>query len=66
VLDPPQLGVPIPGYSVAEALSYQGVDELRLSPRWRTQADLSALKGRIIRLGFHLENARFYAFQVQP
>ena len=59
-------GQPIPGFSQSEARAFEGVDELRLQPKWRAHADLTALKGQIIRLRFHLTNARLYAFQVKP
>ena len=31
---------------------------------WKRHADLSALKGRTIRLRFNLRSAKLYAFQV--
>lgn len=35
------------------------------SPRWKTQADLSNLQDRIVRLKFYLDTARLYAFQIK-
>ena len=57
-------GEPIPGFSAKEAAEYKGIDELRLKPKWTNDSHLSKLKGRIIRLKFHLKNARLYSFQV--
>ena len=53
------------GYAGKNAESAHGVDELRWQPRWRKQADLSALKNQTVRLRFTLRNASLYAFQVQ-
>lgn len=44
---------------------YEAVDELRLRPRWRGDRNLEALQGRVVRLRFHLRNAKLYAFQVK-
>ncbi len=44
--------------------SLANVDELRLQPNWNSK-DLSALKGKTIRLKFYLENAKLYAFQIK-
>ena len=45
-------------------MQYRGVDELRLEPEWKNGGRLSTLKGRVIRLKFHLRNAKLYSFQV--
>jgi hypothetical protein len=58
-------GEPIAGYTLDEAWGYRGVDELRLEPRWKDRLDLEALKGRVIRLQFQLQNATLYSFQVR-
>ncbi len=63
VLD--EAGQPVPGFTEKDAQVFRGVDELRLQPRWNTHADLAALKGKVVRLKFHLANARLYAFQVK-
>ena len=55
---------PIPDFSVKEANIFSGVDELRLRPQWNSK-DLSALKGKTIRLKFYLLNAKLFAFQVK-
>ncbi len=66
VLDPPHLGVPIPGFSHTETVHYRDIDDLRLNPRWKEHVNLAKLKGRIVRLKFYLENAKLYSFQVEP
>jgi hypothetical protein len=57
-------GKTIPGFSASEAKAYEGVDDLRLAPRWKAGHDLSALRGKVIRLKFHLRNAKLYSFRV--
>jgi len=56
-------GQPLAGYGSDDATTYRNVDDLRLSPRW--QKPLSEIRGRIIRLRFHLRKAGLYAFQFQ-
>lgn len=56
---------PIPGFAGKAAKKYKSVDELRLSPEWKKDADLSRLKGKTIRLRFTLQNAKIYAFAVK-
>ena len=58
-------GKSIPGFAAEDAEPYDDVDELRLSPRWSNNEDLSTLKGQVARLRFRLRNARLYAFQIQ-
>jgi len=53
---------PIPGFSGDDAKNYAAADELRLQPRWKDDADLSSLQGRIVRLRFQLQNAKLYSF----
>jgi len=57
-------GEPIPGFSAKQATQYKRVDELRLTPTWKNGSRLSTLKGSVIRLRFHLRNARLYSFQI--
>jgi hypothetical protein len=57
-------GEPVPAFAAEQAQSYDGVDELRLAPQWKSEEGLSALKGQTIRLKFYLRDARLYAFQV--
>ena len=58
-------GEPIPGFTAGDAEFYNHIDELRLKPRWKNNEDLSALRGRTIRLKFHLHDSQLYAFQIQ-
>ncbi len=62
VLD--EAGQPIPGYSQRDAEVFKALDELRLRLSWKGQENLAVLRGKIIRLKFHLKNAKLYAFQV--
>ena len=61
VLD--EKGRPLPGFSGREAEACSDVDNLRLEPRWKDSL-FSTLKSRVIRLKFHLKNAKLYSFQV--
>ena len=58
-------GKPIPGFSGKDAKKYRAVDELRLEPHWNDGADLSSLVGQVVRLRFHLAQAKLYAFQIK-
>ena len=58
-------GGPVAGFSGEQAVRYTGVDELRLVTQWENHRDLSTLMGKTIRLRFHLNNAKLYAFQLQ-
>lgn len=58
-------GQPLPGFSGNAAKMYRGYDRLRLQPRWHGQANLSSLRGKVVKLRFTLQNARLYAFQVR-
>ena len=57
-------GRPLPGFSGPEAETVSNVDNLRLEPQWKGSL-LSALKGHMVRLKFHLEKARLYSFQIR-
>jgi len=58
-------GKPIPGFSGKDATECRAVDNLRLKAAWKKHKDLSALKGKVVRIRFRLRNARLYAFQIQ-
>jgi hypothetical protein len=58
-------GKPIPGFTSRETISSIGVDELRFIPQWKSNNNLSALKGKTIRLKFYLQNAKLYAFKIK-
>lgn len=64
VLD--EAGAPIESFGQADATPIAGVDKIRATAQWQGKGDLSSLKQRVIRLRFHLKNARLYAFQIQP
>ncbi len=59
------VGQPIPGYTYKESKPLKGADGLRLISQWEKQPDLAVLKGKVIRLKFHLMKAKLYAFQVK-
>jgi len=59
-------GDPLPGFSGSEAVRHRQVDQLKLEPAWRGGQTLSSLRGRTVRLRFHLENAVIYSFQMLP
>jgi len=59
-------GKPIPEYVDDHVKSYEGVDATELEPAWKNHADLSALKGQVVRLKISLDNARLYSFQIRP
>ena len=56
-------GKPISGFSGDAAKAYRGYNDPRLEPKWK--ADLSSLKGQVVRLRFTMENAKLYAFQIR-
>jgi len=58
-------GRPIRGFAGKAARKYKSVDELRLRPEWKKDADLSRLKGKTVQLRFTLQNAKLYAFAVK-
>jgi len=60
VLD--EKGNPIEGYAAEQAKLYKDIDQLRLSPKWKGG---KGLKGKVVRLKFHLRNAKLYAFQIK-
>jgi len=59
-------GQPIPGFARQDCREIKGIDELRLQPKWARHADLVSLNGKVIRLRFDFQNARLYAFKVNP
>lgn len=58
-------GVPLPGFSLAEADLIQG-NHLCKVATWAGKDDVSALKGRPVRLRFVMRAAKLYAFQFAP
>lgn len=55
-------GQPIPGYALADMPELYG-DEFEAAATWKTGADLSRLKGRMIRLRVRLQDADLYALR---
>ncbi len=55
-------GDAIPGYSLAECDGLEG-DQLWSPMTWRGKSDLSALRGKLIRLRFILNRVRLHAFR---
>jgi hypothetical protein len=49
--------------AVADGLENAGTTKGDGWPRWKQHSDLSALQGQIVRLKFHLQNAKLYSFQ---
>ena len=64
VLD--QKGKPIRGFSAEQCHGLQEIDSLRVPVDWNAQRRLADLKGEVVRLRFRLQNAKLFAFQVQP
>jgi hypothetical protein len=54
----------IAGYAGKWADALKRTDSVRLRPAWGEHKDLAPLVGRVVRLRFHLANAKLYAFQV--
>jgi hypothetical protein len=44
---------------------YSRVDALRIEPRWAGERNLEPLRGEVVRLRFHLRNAKLYSFQIR-
>jgi hypothetical protein len=57
---------PLPDFSGRNSLVYSSVDTVRLQPRWKRATNLSALRGKTVRLKFNLSNTKLYAFQIRP
>ena len=57
-------GVPLDDFQVSASVPIQ-TSRLSKNVRWKQQADLRAIVGSVIRLRFHIFNARLYAFQVK-
>ena len=55
-------GQPIAGFSRNEALPLNG-NSVRLPVRWKGDPDLNKLAGQPVRLRFHLQDCKLYAFQ---
>jgi hypothetical protein len=53
---------PVPGFT-AESCEHVQADGLALPVRWKA-AQLAALRGKPVRLRFHLFNARLYSYTI--
>jgi hypothetical protein len=62
VLD--EAGRPCAGFAKDDGRPLAKADALRHRPAWKADAALASLTGQVIRLRFHLQNTRLYAFQV--
>jgi hypothetical protein len=58
-------GKPIPGHELASCLPLTG-NSIRRTVTWKAGADISPLKGSVVRLRFQLKNADVYSLQFQP
>ena len=55
-------GKPLPGFGLSDCREVAG-DDLEREVRWSGGAEVGALRGRPVRLRFHLKDADLYAFQ---
>ena len=55
-------GVPIPGFTAAEADEING-NHVRIIASWQGSRDLRSLEGRTVRLRFVMRDANLYSFQ---
>ena len=53
---------PIAGFAKSEAVAVNG-NSVRMPVRWQQGSDLSSLAGRPVRLRFHMQDCKLYAFQ---
>ncbi|GBC83552.1 hypothetical protein HRbin10_02702 [bacterium HR10] len=55
-------GTPIPGYATEECDGVEG-DVLWEPIRWKGRSDCSTLRGKLLRIHFHIRRGRLYAFR---
>jgi hypothetical protein len=58
-------GIALPGYALADMEPLFG-DELDAVIRWKQRADVSELRGRVVRFYFELREADFFSLQIVP
>jgi hypothetical protein len=58
-------GQSIPGFSKEDCDPFGG-DDLRRLGTWKGRADLGSLRGKTIKLRFHLDKAKLFSFQFVP
>ncbi len=61
ILDP-ETGEPLPGYSREDCQSFRG-DSIAHTVSWKKKFDLTALKGRVLQLRFHMQRSKIFSFQ---
>jgi len=57
-------GKPVAGYEAENCVPLRG-DSLQANVTWASGADLSALRGQVVRLRFHLQQADLFSLQFQ-
>ncbi|WP_166830513.1 glycoside hydrolase family protein [Thalassoroseus pseudoceratinae] len=58
-------GQPIAGHDIKDCTPLTG-DAISKTVTWKKSADISTLKGKSVRLRFHIQNADLYSLQFQP
>lgn len=56
---------PFPDYDKNHSQNLKDVDEIRFTNQWNDERNLSALKGKVVRLRFRLRNAKLYSFTIK-
>ncbi len=56
---------PYDKYDKDHSQKSSGVDKIRFRNQWKGDRNLSGLKGRVIKLRFHLRNAKLYSFTIR-
>lgn len=46
-------------------MTWAGVDQIRFINRWKDDANLSGLKGNVVKLRFHVRNAKLHSFTIK-
>jgi hypothetical protein len=57
-----QAGMPVPGFTLAEAHELVG-DEIGRTYNWKKGMDVSALRGKPVSVRFHLKDADLYSYR---
>lgn len=57
-------GTPLPGYSLEDCDGLEG-EQLWTAMRWHGNADVSSLRGKLIRVRFVLRRVRLHAFRFE-
>ena len=59
-------GTPIPGFTKKDCVVMKKADSTKQLVTWKNNADLSSLRGKVIRAKFYLTNGDLYAFWISP